>query len=72
MRCPVCKTFKNHVEFDIHVNGLDEDIHECDVCETSWSVNHGVTEVISDSQARSFLEAVSECVEGDDYSIAAA
>ncbi|MDT8441557.1 MAG: hypothetical protein RQ723_07840 [Desulfuromonadales bacterium] len=70
MKCPVCKTTLNHVELDIHVNGLDENISECEVCGTSWSINHGTLEVIRDSQAKSFLEAASECVESDDYNVA--
>ena len=72
MKCPVCKNSKNHLEMDVHVNGFDEDIYECDLCGTTWSINHGVVEVIKDSQARSFLEAITECVEGDDYSYAMA
>lgn len=69
MKCPVCKNSLNHVELDVHVNGLDEEIYECDVCNSTWSVNHGIVEVIKDTQAKSFLEGTSENVEGDDYNI---
>ncbi|PLX83190.1 MAG: hypothetical protein C0617_11665 [Desulfuromonas sp.] len=67
MKCPVCKNTDQHIEIDVHANGFDEEIIECDICGTTWSVNHGVSEVVKDSQEKSFLEATSECVEGDDY-----
>ena len=72
MKCPVCKNSEHHIEMDVHANGFDEDIYECDLCGTSWSINHGVFEIIKDSQARSFLEATTECVESDDYGLATA
>ncbi len=71
MKCPVCKTHKQHVEIDLHADGFAEDIFTCRICGTMWSVNHGTTEVVKDPQEKSFLEALSECVEGDDYSFAA-
>ncbi len=67
MKCPVCKNQKN-VETVLHAEGFDEQIVECRICGTIWSINHGVAEIVKDSQEHSFLEAVSECVEGDDYS----
>ncbi len=70
MKCPICKSFKNS-EIDLHVDGFYEDLFECAVCGSSWSVNHGLTEVVKDTQQASFLEALTECVEGDDYSFAA-
>ncbi|PLX97147.1 MAG: hypothetical protein C0621_00465 [Desulfuromonas sp.] len=66
MKCPVCKNSKQQ-EIDLHVDGFYEDIIECEVCGTTWAVNHGAAEVISDSQEKSFLEASTECVEGNDY-----
>ncbi len=66
MKCPVCKS-QDHLDLDLHSNGFTEDIMECRVCGTVWSVNHGVTEIVRDPQERSFLEATSESVEGDDY-----
>ena len=69
MKCPVCKTTE-HSEIDLHADGFYEDIFECNTCSTTWSVNHGMTEVVKDSQKNSFLEALTECVEGDDYAYA--
>ncbi len=66
MKCPVCKS-QDHLDLDLHSNGFTEDIMECRVCGTIWSVNHGVTEIVRDPQEKSFLEATSESVEGDDY-----
>ncbi|SNB47331.1 hypothetical protein [Geobacter sp. DSM 9736] len=66
MQCPVCKNHEQ-VDLDLHAEGFTEDIVECSICGTTWSVNHGVIEIIKDSQEKSFLEATSECVEGDDY-----
>ncbi len=71
MKCPVCKTHEQYVDIDLHSEGFAEDIYTCSICGTIWSVNHGLTEVVRDPQVRSFLEAQSECVEGDDYSYAA-
>lgn len=70
MRCPVCKTLKNS-ELDLHAEGFYEDLYECTTCGSSWSVNHGLAEVVRDTQQASFLEALTECVEGDDYCFAA-
>jgi uncharacterized Zn finger protein len=66
MKCPVCKN-NEHFDIDLHSNGFTENIMECPTCGTVWSVNHGVTEIVKDPQEKSFLEAQSECVEGDDY-----
>lgn len=66
MKCPVCESHQ-HEDIELHVDGFTENIMECPSCGTTWSVNHGVTEVIDDPQEKSFLEARSECVEGDDY-----
>ena len=68
MKCPVCKNHE-HTDLDLHSEGFTEDIMECRICGASWSVNHGVTEIIRDPQEKSFLEAKSECVEGDDYNL---
>ncbi len=66
MKCPACKSHDHH-DIDLHSNGFTEDIMECRVCGTVWSVNHGVTEIVKDPQEKSFLETISESVEGDDY-----
>lgn len=70
MKCPVCKSYEHT---DIHLNAVSfaEDIVKCPTCGTSWSVNHGLTEIINDSQEQSFLSAQSESVEGYDYCLAA-
>lgn len=68
MRCPVCKNHE-HVDIDLHSDGFTENIMECPTCGTIWSVNHGVTEIVRDPQEKSFLEAQSESVEGDDYNL---
>ncbi|MEA3464902.1 MAG: hypothetical protein U9R29_02615 [Thermodesulfobacteriota bacterium] len=68
MKCPVCKNHQ-YVEHDLHSKGFSEDIVECDICGTIWSVNHGLTEIVSDVQC-SFLEATSENVEAFDYNYA--
>lgn len=72
MNCPVCKSSKQHTEIDVHSNGFDEEIIECDLCGTVWAINHGAVEIVKDTQEKSFLEAVTECVESDDYSWACA
>lgn len=66
MRCPVCKSFK-HKEMDLHVDGFYEDLYECAICGSTWTVTHGLTEMVKDAQKCSFLEALTECVEGADY-----
>lgn len=67
MKCPVCKS-QEIKGLKLHADGFDEEILECVICATSWSVNHGVAEVIRDAQKNSFLESLAECVDGDDYS----
>ena len=67
MRCPVCKSHE-YVELDLHAAGFAEDIITCKICGSIWSINHGVTEVVKDAQKNSFMGAISECVEADDYS----
>lgn len=68
MNCPICKKNEQHVEIEVHANGIDEDLIQCDICGSIWSVNHGQVEVVKDTQARSFLEATPDSVEGADYS----
>ena len=70
MKCPICKSLK-HSEIDLHVEGFYEELYECAVCGSSWAVSHGLTEVVHDAQQSSFLEALTECVEADDYCFAA-
>lgn len=68
MKCPVCKNHE-HDNIDLQSDGFNEGIIECRVCGSVWSVNHGVTEIVKDTQENSFLEALSECVEGDVYNL---
>jgi hypothetical protein len=71
MKCPVCRTHQQPESIDLHSGGFSEEIVTCRICGAVWSINHGVTEMVSDPQEKSFLEAVSECVEADDYVLAA-
>ena len=68
MKCPVCKSLQAHSEIKVHANGFDEELLKCGTCGSTWSVNHGLVEVVKDTQRRSFLEANSEAVEGADNS----
>ncbi len=70
MKCPVCKSHE-HVAIDLHATGFAENIVECRVCGSIWAINHGATEIVRDTQKKSFLEAQTECVEGDDYYLVA-
>lgn len=72
MRCPVCKNREEQVGIDLHSEGFNEDIVECKICGSVYSILHGAVEVVKDTQAQSFLEAASECVEGCDYNWAGA
>ncbi len=68
MKCPVCKN-REHDDIELQSAGFSEGIQECRICGSMWSVNHGVTEVIKDTQENSFLAGISESVEGDDYNL---
>ncbi len=68
MKCPVCKNHELHTEIQVHANGFDEDLFQCDICGSTWSVNHGLVEIVKDTQAKSFLEATSDSADGVDYS----
>jgi uncharacterized Zn finger protein len=69
MKCPVCRN-SNQIDTELRSNGFREGLTECIICGTVWSVNHGMVEIVNDPQAHSFLQAQTECVEGDDYSLA--
>lgn len=71
MQCPVCKSHGPHTRLGLRVEGFSEDIVTCVACSASWSVNHGMTEMIVDPQQGSFLSATGESVEADDYNYAA-
>lgn len=70
MRCPVCRN-SEHSDIHLHSEGFTEDIMRCPSCGAVWAINHGVTEIVKDPQEKSFLSGASECVEGDDYVLAA-
>jgi hypothetical protein len=66
MKCPVCKSHENSVA-TLRAGSFATRLVECRICATLWSVSRGSIEVVRDVQEKSFLEAVTECVEGDDY-----
>lgn len=68
MYCPTCKTANKEVH--LKSGAFEEDMGKCNVCGTSWSINHGTVEVVSDAQDKSFLSVTTECVECDDYNMA--
>jgi len=70
MQCPICRSYEQKT-LEMHVDQFNEGLVECFVCGSSWSVNHGLAELVVDAQISSFLEGQSECVEADDYTWAA-
>lgn len=70
MQCPVCKSHEQKT-LEMTSGQFHEGLIECEICGSSWAVNHGLAEVVVDTQNASFLEGVSECVEADDYTWAA-
>jgi uncharacterized Zn finger protein len=71
MMCPVCKTHEQVNDVDLHTAQFNENILTCRICGTVWSVNHGLSTIVRDVQAKSFLEAQSDSVEGGDFCFAA-
>lgn len=59
MKCPVCKK-NEHVDINLHADGFSENIMECGVCGTLWSINYEGAEVVITSQERSFIGEGSE------------
>ena len=70
MKCPVCNNHEQQ-QINLHSEGFNEGLLECKTCGTSWSINHGLAEVVNDPFKCSFLSATTEPVEGDDYCWAA-
>lgn len=70
MQCPVCKNHEND-SIDLRSGSFVEGIKECRICGSAWSVNHGAIAILKDTQADTFLEALSEAVEGDHFFAAA-
>jgi len=66
MTCPVCKQTNTKVQ-NLRGEGFTETIVECTTCGSTWSVNHGMTGVIKDTQDSSFLQCGIENVEAYDY-----
>lgn len=66
MFCPVCK-HRHFMKTGLHADGFDEALCKCAVCGSTWAINHGLSEVVRDTQRNSFLAGTTECVEGDDY-----
>jgi hypothetical protein len=70
MKCPICKNH-HHAKITLQAEGFTEKIMECRICGSIWAVNHGATEIVRDTQEKSFLEGMTECVEGYDYNLVA-
>jgi uncharacterized Zn finger protein len=66
MRCPICGSYEQNT-LEMKSEQFVEGLVECSVCGSSWSVNHGLAELVVDTQVASFLEGQSESVEADDY-----
>ncbi len=66
MRCPICGNYEQR-NMKMKTDQFYEDLAECSVCGSSWSINHGHAEILHDSQIASFLQGKTDCVEGDDY-----
>ena len=64
--CPTCKSVLC-LETDLDTYQFHEEIQECVNCGTICSSAHDQIEIVSDSQAGSFLSTTSELVEADDY-----
>ncbi len=66
MKCPVCHSLDQN-EMDLQSDQFKEDIIECRHCGAVWAINHDLLEMVNDPQEASFLGAITETVEGDDY-----
>ena len=71
MKCPGCRTHGQYEELEFRTAGFSEGLMTCKICGTIWAINHGAIIVVDQTQDTSFLSAISECVEADDYSLAA-
>lgn len=71
MKCPVCKNHGTHSELNLHAAGFAEALLTCSVCGAVWAISHGMSEIVSEPLPGSFLSAVTESVEADDYNYAA-
>ena len=66
MKCPACNNHE-YQQINLHSDQFHESLNECSLCGTTWSINHGLAEVVQDPNAQSFLSAISESGEADDY-----
>lgn len=66
MRCPVCGSYEQS-SLAMNSGQLSEEFVQCGICESRWSISHGLAKVFVDTQSASFLEGQSECVEADEY-----
>ncbi len=66
MRCPICGSYESS-SLAMKSEQFSEELVQCSLCESSWSIAHGLEKVFIDTQSSSFLEGVCECVEADDY-----
>jgi len=69
MKCPVC-THHNNSGLDLRSAGFAEEIVECSMCGTVWSISHGLTKIVVDTQQQSFLESEAAAVENDEFDYA--
>lgn len=68
MYCPTCKTLE-HSDVHFKAGAFEEEHNKCSSCGTVWSINHGTVEIVTDTQEKSFLSALTENVECDDYNV---
>jgi len=66
MRCPVCGSYEQSV-LSMKSKQFAEGLVECAGCGSSWSINHGHSEMVADAHPESFVAGQTECVEADDY-----
>ncbi|PLX96226.1 MAG: hypothetical protein C0620_02780 [Desulfuromonas sp.] len=69
MKCPIC-SHHNNSGLDLRSSGFSEVIVECTMCGTVWSINHGRTKIVVDTQQQSFLESETTAVEHDEFDCA--
>jgi len=70
MQCPICGSYEQK-STEMKSEQFCEELVECAICGSNWSINHGRAVIVSDPQLSTFLQGQSECVEGDDYTWAA-
>lgn len=66
MHCPFCASYEQ-VVLTLKSDQFAETLVECTACGNSWSINHGLTELVVDAHPESFLSGLAEHVEADDY-----